>query len=45
MRESPPGRPSQRLEPDEVKVSSPVLRGLRAVNSPRLPDLQFILER
>jgi len=25
------------LEPDEVKVSRPVLRGLGAGNSPRLP--------
>ncbi len=28
------------LEPDEVKVSCPVLRGLGAGNSPRLPDFQ-----
>ena len=33
LRESLQGRPSQRLEPDEVKISSPVLRGLRVGNS------------
>ena len=27
------------LEPDEVKVSSPVLRGLGSSNAPRLPGL------
>jgi hypothetical protein len=26
------------LEPDEVKISRPVLRGLGTGNSPRLPD-------
>jgi len=29
------------LEPDEVKVSSPVLRGLGDGNIPRLPDMAF----
>ena len=28
----------ERLEPDDVKVSSPVLRGRGAGNSPLLPD-------
>jgi len=38
LRESLQGRLVQRLEPDEVKVISPVLRGLRVGNNPRLPD-------
>jgi hypothetical protein len=29
----------ERLEPDEVNISSPVLRGRRAGNGPLLPDL------
>jgi hypothetical protein len=28
----------ERLEPDEVNISSPVLRGRRAVTGPLLPD-------
>jgi hypothetical protein len=28
----------ERLEPDEVNISSPVLRGRRAGNGPLLPD-------
>jgi len=30
----------ERLEPDEVNISSPVLRGRRAGNGPLLPDTQ-----
>ncbi len=30
------------LEPDEVKISRPVLRGLGAGNSPRLLDLNRV---
>ncbi len=33
-------QPLPMLEPDEVKVSCPVLRGLGAGNSPRLPGVQ-----
>ena len=31
------------LEPDEVKVSCPVLRGLGAGNSPRLPGISPVM--
>ena len=31
------------LEPDEVKVSCPVLRGLGAGNSPRLPGVSPVM--
>jgi len=31
------------LEPDEAKVSRPVLRGLGTGNSPRLPDISPVI--
>jgi len=37
VRESPQGRPFQRLEPCEGKLSCTVPRGLGAGNGPRLP--------
>ena len=39
-RESPPGKPLQRLERCDGKLSRTVLRGLEDSNIPRLPDYQ-----